>query len=340
MSQRITDIGEFGLIKHLSRLLHPGRIPVELGDDTAAIPMEAGYWLLATTDTLVEGVHFRRDWARPWEIGYKSMAVNISDIASMGGLPTYALISLSLPGSLETDWVEQLYLGLEACAGQWGVAIVGGDTVSGPQISLTVTLLGKVEAGRALTRGGGRVGDLLLVTSDLGGSSAGLDELISPSPQYSASVREKVLQKHLLPVPRLCEGRLLVSSAGAGALTDLSDGLAQGIKEICSASKTGAEIYIDSLPIASYTRKVAAAHGKQAFEYALFGGEDYELLFSVHPSQAPALKAALKSSCGTVASVIGCLLPSQEAISLVGKTGRFPLEKGGHDHFMAVLSHG
>ncbi|MBC7334919.1 MAG: thiamine-phosphate kinase, partial [Clostridia bacterium] len=130
MEKRVGDLGEFGLLARLFTLVRRAEIPVGLGDDAAVLTVSPGRWLLVTTDTLVEEVHFRRAWASAWQVGYKALAVNLSDIAAMGGTPTYALISLAVPGSLPLSWVEDLYRGLEACAAQWGVRIVGGDTVA------------------------------------------------------------------------------------------------------------------------------------------------------------------------------------------------------------------
>lgn len=334
MERKIADLGEFALLAHVTALLQPVEIPVGLGDDAAAVSVKAGRLLLATTDTLVEEVHFRRAWAKPWHIGYKAMAVNVSDIAAMGGIPTYALVSLAVPGSLPVSWVEEFYRGLEACAAQWGVRIIGGDTVAAREIAVTITLLGETEEGRVLTRSGGRPGDLLLVTGDLGASAAGLEELRAPRLQSGAAARAVVRARHLLPVPRVREGRLLSAGAGAGAVLDLSDGLAQGVREISRASNVGIELYAERLPIAPATREVAAAHGQDPLFYALYGGEDYELLFSLRPGQVPAVREAILKSCGTPVTVIGCLLPPEEGLSLWCGGRRLALEKGGYDHFL------
>jgi len=329
----VADLGEFSLLERLTSLVRPAEVPVGLGDDAAAVAVKTDRLLLATTDTLVEDVHFRRAWASPWQIGYKAMAVNLSDIAAMGGLPTYALVSLAVPGSLPASWVEELYRGLEACATQWMVRIVGGDTVAAREIVISVTLLGEAEKGRVLTRGGGRPGDLLMVTGDLGAAAAGLEELQSPRLAPGDAAGAHVRARHLLPVPRVREGRLLSATAGIGAVLDLSDGLARGVREIARASCVGAEIYADCLPIAPTTRQVAAAHAQAPLRYALGGGEDYELLFSLRPSHLPAVREALRTACGTPVAVIGCLLPPEEGLTLWQGGRRFPLGEGGWEHF-------
>ncbi|MBC7347287.1 MAG: thiamine-phosphate kinase [Clostridia bacterium] len=334
MEKRVGDLGEFGLLDRLFTLVRRAEIPVGLGDDAAVLTVSPGRWLLVTTDTLVEEVHFRRAWASAWQVGYKALAVNLSDIAAMGGTPTYALISLAVPGSLSLSWVEDLYRGLEACAAQWGVRIVGGDTVAAASICLTVVLLGECEAGRVRTRGDGRAGDLLLVTGELGAAGAGLEELSAPAAACPPAARARVVARHLLPTPRLAEGRLLAAHPAVGAVIDLSDGLAQGVREIARASAVGAEIWSESLPLALATKEVAAAHGQDPLAWALYGGEDYELLFSVRPSAVAAVREELDRACGTPVRVIGCLLPPEAGL-LVERAGeRVPLARGGYDHFL------
>jgi thiamine-monophosphate kinase len=324
-------LGEFGLLDQLGKKIPSAKVPVGIGDDAAVLTLRPDRWILATTDTLVEEVHFSRSWATAWQIGYKSLAVNLSDVAAMGGIPAYALVSLALPPSLEVSWVESFYEGLAACAARWNVEVVGGDTVAAREIVITVTLLGEAEPHRALTRSAGRPGDLVLVTGDLGASAAGLEELRTPRLK-DHQTRELACQRHLLPVPRVEEGCLLSAFPGVGAVIDLSDGLAQALREIARASSVGAEIYADRLPITPATREVAAYHGKDPLWYAVYGGEDYELLFTARPAQAVRLREKIQTRCGTPVTVIGCLLPPEEGLILWRNGDRQSIGRG-YDHF-------
>ncbi|MCR4418882.1 MAG: thiamine-phosphate kinase [Clostridia bacterium] len=334
MNAKVSHLGEIALVARLLERIGSTGTPVGPGDDAAALEITPGRWLLATTDILVEGVHFRSDWAEAWQVGYKSLAVNVSDIAAMGGSPTYALISLALPGELSAAWVEGFYQGLERCALRWGIKIVGGDTVAAPQVVVTVTLLGEVEAGRALTRAAGRPGDILAVTGDLGAAAAGLHELENPGPVSSAA-RSSVLRRHLLPAPRVREGAILAGTPGIGAVIDLSDGLARGAWEVATACGLGAEVYAERLPVSAFTREVARGHGRDPLEWALYGGEDYELLFSVRPSEFAALRDRIRNACGTPVTAVGCLLPREAGIVLCRGQSRLTLGKG-YEHFRST----
>ncbi|MGB9920703.1 MAG: thiamine-phosphate kinase [Moorellales bacterium] len=327
----VSQLGEVALLRRLLDRLPPTALPVGPGDDAAAFTVVPGHLVLATTDTLVEGVHFRREWAEPWQIGYKALAVNLSDIAAMGGRPTFALVALGLPGELSADWVDGFYEGLEQCARQWGAFIIGGDTVAAPVMTVTITLLGEVEPKKVLSRQSALPGDLLVVTGDLGASAAGLEELERPLAAGSAA-RASVRARHLLPRPRIREGRILAGCGGVGAVIDLSDGLARGAWEIASASKLGLEIYADHLPISRWTREVAERHGKDPVEWALYGGEDYELLFSVRPSEYPAVRQRILDACGSPVSKVGTVLSAEAGLTLVRGGTRETLRQG-YEHF-------
>lgn len=275
---KVSTLGEFGLIDLLARVVGekplPSGVVLGIGDDTAA--WQGGGMVLATTDTLVEGVHFSLDWA-PWrDLGWKALAVNLSDIAAMGGFPRYALVTLALHADTEAEDVEELYRGLMEAAGEFGVAIVGGDVVRAPVVMLTVALWGdapSMGANGMLRRDAARPGDAIAVTGHLGASAAGLRILQGQAAPIDA---DPLRQAHLRPQPRITEGQLLWRQ-GVRAAIDISDGLVADLGHICQMSGVGARIYVEALPVHPL---VKAVFGDEAINLALGGGEDYELLFT------------------------------------------------------------
>jgi len=272
---KLSDIGEFGLIERLSGILAPPAAPdlvLGIGDD-AAVWRFAEEFLIATTDTMVDGVHFESG-RTPWTtVGWKALATNVSDIAAMGGIPLFALVTLTLPSETEIDAVELIYVGLADCGREYGVTIVGGDTVRSPTLSITVALLGKAESrdGRPaiLCRDSARPGDLIVVTGTLGDSAGGLRRL-----SMSAASDDPLVQRHLSPRPPLAVGRA-AAEAGIECGIDVSDGLLQDIGHICERSRTGAVIRAADVPISDSLR---AAYPDDALALACTGGEDYELV--------------------------------------------------------------
>jgi len=342
-SRRLSDIGEFGLIDRIARRLPaPGaEVMVGIGDDTAAIRVSGDRLLLATCDIQLEGHHFLRDKIAPQQLGRKALAINLSDIASMGGRPRYALVSLGLPKDLAVAWVDALYDGLQEEAARFSTSIVGGNITGSPLILVDVTLFGEVEEDRLLRRSGARVGDRLLVTGTLGASGAGLAWLNpSPSPprigeglgERLADEVAQVLAAHLTPTPRVLEGRAIGATHAATAMIDLSDGLASDVGHICELSNVGVRVEAARLPIAPATRAVAAALGRDPVAFALFGGEDYELLLTAPAERVGELVAAVGQT-GTPLTDIGAIIPAAAGRTLLLADGRtIPLEPGGWDH--------
>lgn len=332
---QLGDIGEFGLISLINKHLlnNPAGVVAGIGDDAAVLPGTGNRWLLFTTDMLVEGVHFRRDWADGREVGWKALAVNISDIAAMGGIPTSGVVSLGLPPTMTVAEVEQLYDGIRSVAGQFGVNIVGGDTVACPgRLVINIALLGETEPGRAVLRSGARPGHRLLVTGYLGSAAAGLHLLQHPGP-YPRPAAEYARRAHLLPEPRVAAGRLLAALEGIGTLDDNSDGLAGEVHEICRASGTGCIIETAQLPLHPLVKQLAGIAGIDPLDWQLFGGEDFELVFSVAPEQA-SLAVQRLAEIGLACTEVGRLtLPEQGIVLRYGDGRTVPLKPGGFDHF-------
>lgn len=272
---KLSDIGEFGLIDRLAAAVgaqRPESLIVGIGDDAAAW-RQADSVVLATTDTLVEGVHFLDGTPRR-DLGWKALAVNVSDIAAMGGAPQFALVTLGLPSQTPVAEVDELYAGLGECAGEYGVAVVGGDVVKAPQIMITVALLGRAELDdegwpRLLRRDAARAGHAIAVTGTLGDSAAGLRRLKNGAPPDDPLARA-----HLRPRPPVVAARR-AAELGVPCGIDVSDGLLQDLGHVCQMSGLGAVVRAEDVPIGDELR---AAFPDEALTLACSGGEDYELL--------------------------------------------------------------
>jgi thiamine-monophosphate kinase len=333
-TETLADLGERGLIARIRARLGPPGAGVRLGiGDDAAVVASPGPTLLLTTDTLLEGIHFRRATTPLRDLGAKALAVNISDIAAMGGEPRYALLALAAPSSLEVAEIDALYDGLEEVARQHGVALVGGDTCAAPAgIVLGLTVVGGVD-GEPVRRSGARPGDAILVTGALGASAAGLAALergpgAAPPEHVAAASRA-----HRRPVPRVAEGRSIRASGAATAMIDLSDGLATDLSHIGHESGVGAVVRLAAVPVAGAARAVAAALGADPLAWAVSGGEDYELLFTAGADRAAALAQAVAAATGTPVSIIGEIRPPAEGIRFLGADGRPVAVRPGFDHF-------
>jgi thiamine-monophosphate kinase len=330
----LAELGERGLIARLRhRLPPPGPdVLVGIGDDAAAVSW-GGETLLLTTDTLLEGVHFRRSTATLRDIGAKAIAVNVSDIAAMGGEPRYALLAMALPPSFAVAEVDELYAGVQDMARQHGVTLVGGDTCAAPGgVVLSVTLVGRV-AGAPLRRSGARPGDAILVTGTLGASAAGLAVLERGHGGLPSAIVEAVVRPHRVPTPRVAESRLIRASGWATAMIDLSDGLVTDLGHVAVESRVGARIDVDVLPVSEATRAVAGALGVDPLGWALSGGEDYELLFTVAPDRVTELTRAVTERLGTPVHRIGEVRPLDEGVRFVDQGGRPHAVEPGFDHF-------
>ena len=331
----LRDLGERGLIERVRRGTPTPRpaVLVGIGDDTAAVAWPAGPLLLLTTDTLVEDVHFRRATASLRDVGAKALAVNVSDIAAMGGEPRFALLALACPGRTRLADIEELYAGIRDVAERFGVELIGGDTCATPdRIVLTVTVAGEVD-GSPVTRRGARPGDAILVTGTLGASAAGLAALEQQPAGLSAKTAEEVHQAHRRPTPRLDEGRLIRLSGAATAMIDLSDGLATDLAHIAEESGVGARVRLAALPVSDATREVARLLGRVAWEWAVSGGEDYELCFTADRAQAGTLATRITAETSTPVSVVGEVRPRAEGVTFVDESGRAVEVRPGFEHF-------
>jgi len=340
--RRVRDVGEFRLIELLVASLPAdvragSDLELGIGDDAAVWQPAPGERVVVTTDSLIEDVHFRRDWT-DWEsLGHKSLAVNISDLAAMGAIPKLAVISLGLDGSERVGDLQAFYKGLGALAQRHHMAIAGGDIVRSPQtLVIHVTALGESCGRRVLTRSGANVGDLIGVTGTLGASAAGLRllGLDAADPRRRAATSDRLIETHLKPEPRVALGATLLEH-GATSAMDLSDGLLGDLPRILGASGVAARVDEAAIPVAAAVR---ALFPDEWVEMALRGGEDYELLFTTPRHRWDAIEAAVRKMAGSV-TVIGEITnggADPQGIELVGRDGaRHTVSSGAFDHFGA-----
>jgi thiamine-monophosphate kinase len=331
-----TPRDEFDLIAKLTTDLPVIEgVQVGIGDDAAVVQCTPGWSLVATCDAQVEGRHFLPDHASPEELGARAMVVNLSDLAAMGAEPRFALVSLFIGPATQTEWIERYYAGIRSAADAHRVAIVGGNVTSTPgPFSADITLLGEIEPDRAVLRSGAREGDAILVTGSVGMAAAGL--LAETNPQAVAHVNPhalaRVREAWLRPTPRIRMGRALAASGHATAMIDVSDGLAGDLGHVLAASHLGALIETQALPLDAATREVAQALGRDPVDLALYGGDDYELLFTV-PASAVDSTRALLVSLGVAVTRIGWMRAEVEGLMLLPSSGAaFAIEPRGWNH--------
>ncbi|WP_248928751.1 thiamine-phosphate kinase [Paenibacillus hamazuiensis] len=310
-----------------------------IGDDAAVTEWAAGTQMVATCDTMVEDVHFKSITMRDRDVGYKAMASAVSDIAAMGAIPKYALVSVSLPHQTEEKRLLDIYDGLYECASRWSVVIIGGDTTSSPAgIHCSVTVIGEVEAGKALLRSSAKVGDVVFVTGMLGRSAAGLDFLLAQnkiSSEWDAFPDrvQKLIEAHCRPSPQIEAGLLLQKLGVCHALNDVSDGLASEAWEIVEASGVGIDLVEDRIPVAEELQSFAENRRKDPLDYILYGGEDYELVGTMPADKA--IEAQLKfREAGLELHVIGYVNGEHRRVMLVQSSGAMTaVPKRGYNHF-------
>jgi thiamine-monophosphate kinase len=291
----------------------------------------------------VEGVHFDLSYSSLYSLGWKVLAMNMSDCSAMGGIAREALVTVGLPSGIDVRDVKKIYRGMDVLAKRHGIDIVGGDTVSSPRVMIiSVTLLGEVKRKDLLLRSGAKEGDLILTTGYLGDSAAGLKILQCrdnprgcPKLRTGASpVPTLLIKRHLMPEPRVKEGMLLVRSKCITSMIDNSDGLARCVIEICRMSGVGARISLPSIPISDETLAFCRKRGIDAADLALNGGEDYELVFTVPRSKVMRLFRLFKNNAEAGLAVVGEITKKSAGIKVIDEKGRIgPLKASGYDHF-------
>ena len=289
----LRDIGEFGFIKRISRgcLIRPKDVIKAIGDDAAAFIPAPGQAILLTTDLLVERIHFLRDATSGFDLGYKALSINLSDIAAMGGIAREAFISIAVPENCPIEYLEDLYNGIKTLAAEFDVNLLGGDTTrSKADLIINVSVVGYAFEKEILYRNTAQHGDIICTTGYLGDSRAGLYLIINDIKADSNELKA-LLNAHVIPKPYLREGRFLALQDGVHAVIDVSDGLSSDIGHIAEESNVGIRLYSEKIPVSNNLIKFCARFDFDPVEYALAGGEDYTLLCTISPDKADHIAA-------------------------------------------------
>lgn len=275
----LRKLGEFGLIEQIRREMALPSGVVGIGDDCAVIPQQSGFETLVSTDMLIEGTHFLLEDISPYDLGWKSAAVNISDIAAMGGSCVGSFLSFALPSGLTAEWISEFIRGYKEISSLFDCPLLGGDTTSSPdRLCINVAVLGRTAVGGSVMRNGAVEGDLICVTGPLGDSGCGL-KLILEGCGRDETVR-RLIERHYRPVPCIREGRQL-AEAGVSAMMDISDGIGSDLRHILKESGVGAEVDVCSIPLSEELSSICEKHGWDPLKLAISGGEDYQLLFTI-----------------------------------------------------------
>jgi thiamine-monophosphate kinase len=336
----ISTINEFDLIRLLQRRYRRRSQGVlqGIGDDAAVIASGRHRSQLLTTDLLVEGIHFDLETASFADVGFRAATANLSDIAAMGGMPEYVLVSLAMPRSASRTQVEQLYRGIMVACGPHDVRLIGGDTsASASGWFVNITLVGSVRSQQALLRSGAKPGDALYVTGTLGDSRAGL-QLLQQRPRVRRHAlqsrhRRFLLQRHLRPTARIREGHWLATGHWATSAIDISDGLSGDLRHLCEESRVGVDLDLSNLPISPACLAYARAANQDPAMLALAGGEDYELLFTVPSRDSMRFEKASTARRIRVTRV-GSMVLSSDGLQMTIPNGRRqPLSFVSYEHF-------
>ncbi|MBC8462059.1 MAG: thiamine-phosphate kinase [Deltaproteobacteria bacterium] len=332
---RIGEMGEFAFIRSIQEGSHfsPEGLIKGIGDDCAVIGPYQDRVFLITTDLLVEDIHFIWDRISPVDLGQKAVAVNLSDIAAMGGIPRHLFLSLAIPPAMGVETLHSFYQGIKAMCERYDTNVLGGDTSASPDgLTINVTAIGEARGDEVLFRSGAKAGDKIYLTGTLGDSAAGLrlikEEFSAPAP-LAAVLKEA----HNRPQPQVEAGRVIAQSGLATAMIDVSDGVLSDLGHVCGASGVGGILFESALPISNSLKALAEINNFNPYELALSGGEDYQLLFTVPREDAGQFETIFQENSS---SPIYCLgeITGEEGIKIVRPGGvREEVKVEGFDHF-------
>jgi thiamine-monophosphate kinase len=345
----ISTIGEFGLIDRIRKIvdvrvddssIHDNLL-MGIADDAAVYKPSPGKVQLFTTDALIEGIHFDLTFTSFKHLGWKSIVANISDIAAMGGTPRYATIVIALPKKISVEMVEEFYKGAAFACKKYSCLIVGGDTTTSmANMMVSVAMVGEANEQKIKYRSGASAGEYICVTGHLGSSLAGLKMLKREKERFAQSSDPKeftpnieqytpAIEKHLMPKPRLDLSKILIKQVNIGAMIDISDGLASEVHHICNSSGVGATIHEHNIPVESITQKIAMEFSESPVDYALYGGDEYELLFTINDEEYKKFEKLTND-----VTIIGRVTEKEKGIIIVREQGEIEmLRSGGWDHF-------
>jgi thiamine-monophosphate kinase len=333
---RLQKTSEHELIQSLGRLVGAKKtktrgVVLGIGDDTAVVRPRSGEDLLMTTDVQIEGRLFRREWFSGTELGWRLAAVNLSDIAAMGGKPLYALLSLGIPDDIRTDYVKEIERGVRDHLAKYGASIIGGN-ISGVEGALMcdMTLVGSVPTGKARRRRCRPNRDDIVVIGPIGEARAGFHMVSIEQPGRPF---RRLVQAYKRPTPLLEEADFLRRQKGVHGLIDVSDGFSTDLIHMCRAGNAGCEVDLRSIPLSKTLQEFCIEHGKVALQLALHGGEDYALIASIDQKHADTVIKALRHKTGTRAARVGRFVKGQGSYALIADRGRrMPLRPKGWDH--------
>ncbi|WP_158738710.1 thiamine-phosphate kinase [Alteribacillus sp. YIM 98480] len=302
-----------------------------IGDDAAVFASEMEYNQLLCVDTMIENIHFKKKTMRPEDIGYKALAVNLSDIAAMGGIPVFYMVSIAVPASWSDDELKGIYNGMTDLGAFYQMDLIGGDTVSSPhELMISVTVYGKVEHNALLLRGNAKPGDYVFLTSATGRSAAGLQILLNKGRLSDFNEKEKVLiNHHQRPKPKIIAGRTALKLQTRIALNDISDGLASETFEIAEASGTSIELFKDQIPVAE---ELLLFSEDKYWQWILYGGEDFEIVGTVSERDWLQFQDAMKRN-GIELYKIGRVKEGCPSVTLIDGEKKESLQKQGYNHF-------
>lgn len=328
---KLQEVGEFGLIGRIAeKVTRKTGVRIGIGDDAAATEPTAGMLALTTSDMLVEGVHFDLSLCDPVTLGRKSLAVNLSDIAAMGGRPRYFLLSLAIPKTLPVEFLDAFIKGLLEQAEHFQVALIGGDTCSSQGgLTISITVMGEQSPERVVRRNGAQPGDQICVTGTLGDSALGF-ELLKKGENAGPAV-----ERHLDPLPRVLEGMALAEAGIPSAMIDISDGLLADLTHILDQSGVGARVELDKIPLSGYFREKCPLIARDPYTLSLAGGEDYELLFTTSPHKLESARVILAKS-GASLSVIGEITGAGRLQVISADGSEYQALATGYNHFASV----
>lgn len=331
---KISDIGEFGLISRIAARFS-GNLPegvIGIGDDCAVFPREGGTSQLLTTDLLIENTHFLIKRITPEDLGYKALAVNLSDIAAMGGRALGAFLSLGIPRRTNIDWLERFFSGFHKLSEEEGVSLLGGDTTSAPDhLVINVAVLGEVPPARCKMRSGAREGDIICLTGPVGDSAGGVKVLLEDLPHSKSA--DTLIRRHHRPRPHTKEGAWLSEFSGVHAMIDLSDGIHSDIQRIMERSHCGAEIHLDRLPLSLELREAADLYSWDAAAIAASGGEDYVLLCAVASEELKSIGDSFSRRFGRPLAQIGTIRPAESRLGFYSAGRAVKKSLQGFQHF-------
>ena len=326
---KLSRLGEFALIERIRRSTPSGRgVLLGIGDDAAWVESRCGS-ILITSDLLIQDIHFKLEWTSLFALGHKALAVNLSDIAAMGGKPAYLILTLGIPLDFDSSQVAEFYRGIHLLCSKTGVVLVGGDTNIAQTFIISVCVIGHA-VYPPVTRSGAQIGNDIYVTGTVGDSSLGLKLLQSGRVASNRGFAGYLVSRHRRPTARVIIGEMIARKRLATAMIDISDGLLQDLGHICKTSGVGAEIWLDKLPLSRAYRALA---GKDTVQHALNGGEDYELLFCARPRDRTRLQGLSKHAKVPITLIGKCV--ADAGITVLDNSGKaVAIARKGYDHFI------